>query len=279
MAAVPEQPLDSVPTACKPGSWGILAARLPSAPRDVFALRCRKVDSVVPTPQTPLPTLSDAVGEAPRGLSSDAGTGEVILWLEVTWAGQDLPGGSACCLVPLSTGREPGTPLLQPPASAPLVNPGCFPSKVCVPQRCLCLLSSLPSFLSPFSSPFSPLSLPSALHKSLSSGLCIKLRSPHLCFWTCPCIQVTVGSPPPMWATGRAWGAHPAALSCFLPPCGMRGRARSPGDALQARQRELGHRESHEEGSRVPRSPGGGSETPVESPREQGGVLGGLWAH
>lgn len=79
------------------------------------------------------------------------------MWLEVTWAGQDLPGGSACCLVPLSTGREPGTPLLQPPASAPLVNPGCFPSKVCVPQRCLCLLSSLPSFLSPFSSPFSPL--------------------------------------------------------------------------------------------------------------------------
>lgn len=68
------------------------------------------------------------------------------MWLEVTWARQDLPGGSARCLVPLSTGREPGTPLLQPPASAPLDNPDCFPSKVCVPQCCLCLLSSLPSF-------------------------------------------------------------------------------------------------------------------------------------
>lgn len=150
------------------------------------------------------------------------------MWLEVRWAGQDLPGGSARCLVPLSTGREPGTPLLQPPAPAPLGNPGCFPSKVCVPQCCLCLLSSLPSFLSPFSSPFS-LSLPSALHESLSSGLCTKLRSPHLCFWTCPCIQVTVGSPPPMWAMlalGRAQGAHPAALLCLLPPCGLRGRAR-----------------------------------------------------
>lgn len=62
------------------------------------------------------------------------------------WAGQNLPGGSARCLVPLSAGREPGTSPLQPPASAPLDNPGCFPSKVCVPQRCLCLLSSLPSF-------------------------------------------------------------------------------------------------------------------------------------
>lgn len=77
------------------------------------------------------------------------------MWLEVMWAGQHLPGGSAHCPVPLSAGREPGTPLLQPPASAPLDNPGCFPSKVCVPQRCLCLLSSLPSFLSPFSCPFS----------------------------------------------------------------------------------------------------------------------------
>lgn len=212
------------------------------------------------------------------------------MWLEVMWAGQHLPGGSARCPVPLSAGREPGTPLLQepgtpllqPPASAPLDNPGCFPSKVCVPQRCLCLLSSLPSFLSPFSCPFSPLSLPSALHESLSSGLCTKLRSPHLCFWTCPCIQVTVGSRPPIWAMlvlGRARGAHPAALSCLLPPCGMRGRARSPGDALQARQRELEHRESHEEGPRVLESPGGGSETPMERPKEQGEVLGGLRAH
>lgn len=200
------------------------------------------------------------------------------MWLEVRWAGQDLPGGSvaALCLSPQ------GGPLLQPPASAPLDNPGCFPSKVCVPQHCLCLLSSLPSFLSPFSSPFSPLSLPSALHELLSSGLCTKLRSPRLCFWTCPCTQVTVGSPPPVWAMlvlGRARGAHPAALLCLLPPCGMRGRARSPGDALQATLRELGHRESHQEGPGVPRSPGGGSETPMERPREQGEVPGGLWAH
>lgn len=82
VAAVPEQPLGSVPAACKPGSWGILAARLPSAPRDVFALKCRKVDSVVPAPQTLLPTLCDAVGEAPRGLSSDAGTGKLFCGLE-----------------------------------------------------------------------------------------------------------------------------------------------------------------------------------------------------
>lgn len=277
MAAVPEQPLDSVPTACKPGSWGILAARLPSAPRDVFALRCRKVDSVVPTPQTPLPTLCDAVGEAPRGLSSYAGTGKLFCGLK--WRGQDLPGGSACCLVPLSAGREPGTPLLQPPASAPLVHPGCFPSKVCVPQRCVCLLSSLPSFLSPFSSPFSPLSLPSALHESLSSGLCTKAQVPTPLLLDLPLHPGDSGVPSSHVGHGESSGSPPSCRLLLPPSPWDERRGQVPRRCSASQTEGLGHRESHEEGPRVPRSPGGGSETPVESPREQEGVLGELWAH
>lgn len=179
------------------------------------------------------------------------------------------------CLSP--QGGSQGCPRSSLLLQHPWVTPAAFPAR-CVSLSAACACSPL-SRLSPFSSPFSPLSLPSALHKSLSSGLCTKLRSPHLCFWTCPCIKVTVGSPTPIWAIGRARGACPAALSCLLPPCEMRGRARSPGDALKARQRELRHRESHQEGLTVPRSPGGCSETLMESPREQGEVCGGLWAH
>lgn len=59
--------LGSVPSACSPGSWGILAAQLPSAPREVFAARCREVDSVVPAPQTPLPTLSCRCWRSTKG--------------------------------------------------------------------------------------------------------------------------------------------------------------------------------------------------------------------
>lgn len=128
---------------------------------------------------------------------------------------------------PASCFSTPGSPRL-------LSQQGVCPSALRVPA----LLS--PVFPLPFLLSFlsSPCLLPYTSHSH--QGCAQKLRSPHLCFWTCPCIQVTVGSPPPMWAMGRARGAHPAAVSCFLPPRGMRGGARSPGDALQARQRDWG---------------------------------------
>lgn len=64
------------------------------------------------------------------------------------------------------------------------------------------------------------------------------------------------------------------------PPCLWDERlGQVPRRCSASRQRELGHKEGHKEGPRVPRSPGRASETPMERPREQGEVLGGLWAH
>lgn len=151
----------------------------------------------------------------------------------------------------------------------------------------------------------SPLcSLPSALHDSFSSGLCTKLRLSNLRFLSCPCTQADGGDPsspvghadawrePFSPMSMLAWESHPTALLSHLAacPCGMRGRAGSPGDAPKTGWRELGHRERHAEGCRAHEKSRGGSwgaqkyrwglsEKPVESPGEQGEALGRLWAH
>lgn len=150
---------------------------------------------------------------------------------------QGVPLAALCLSLQGGSQGHPCSSLLL---QHPWFTPAAFPARcVSLSAACACSpLSRLSSPLSPLLSLLSPCLLPYTSHSH--QGCAQKLRSPHLCFWTCPCIQVTVGSPPPMWAMGRARGAHPAAVSCFLPPRGMRGEARSPGDALQARQRDWG---------------------------------------
>lgn len=203
------------------------------------------------------------------------------MWLEVRWAVQDLPGGSACCLVPLSKGGSWGHPCSSLLLQHPWVTPAAFPAR-CVSLSAACACSPL----SPLSSPLSPLpslSLPAfcltrvalirVVHKAQVPTPLLLDLSLHPGDSGVPSSHVGHAG------IGESLGSPPSCPPLPPPSLWAERQGQVPGDALQARQRELGHRESHKEGPRVPRSPGGGSETPMERPREQGEVLGGLWAH